>query len=87
MLETQPAHIQAARKRLIARKILIAESNMRGPPTWDWFSYLFSRMTEGITGQGAAGLGDFFKRNKRRFVTYSYDRLVEHKLLAGLRAR
>jgi hypothetical protein len=87
MLETQPAHIQAAGKRLIAREILTADSNMRGPPTRDWFSYLFSRMTEGITGQGAAGLEKFFNRNSIAFVTYNYDRLVEHKLMAGLRAR
>jgi hypothetical protein len=87
MLETQLAHIQAAGKRLIARRILEAEDGMRAPPTRDWFSYLFSRMTEGITGQGAGGLQDFLNRNNITFVTYNYDRLVEHKLMAGLRAK
>ena len=87
MLETQPVHIQAAGKRLIARRILTAESEVAAAPTRDWFSYLFSRMTEGIAARGAEGLKEFFYQNNIVFVTYNYDRLVEHKLMAGLSAR
>jgi hypothetical protein len=87
MLETQPALLQAAGKMIIARRVLTAESNLRGPSLRDWFSYLFSRMAEGIAGRGVAGLQDFLNRNNIVFVTYNYDRLVEHKLMAGLHAK
>jgi hypothetical protein len=91
MLETQPDYIQKAGKRIISKRILECEVNeqdyIRGIRSdrkefRNWFSYLFSRMTEGTNS-----LKSFFESNSVTFITYNYDRLIEHKLMSGLRAK
>ncbi len=84
MLETQPGNIQAAGKRIIAKTILRAENKGRGVAKdgCDWFSYLFSRMTEGV-----ANVAGFFHSNDVTFITYNYDRLIEYKLTAGVHSK
>ena len=63
VLETQPERIRTAGKRAMARQIWVCEHKMpRRLPDGDWFSFLFSRMTENVTG----GLQGFFEKNDFR---------------------
>jgi hypothetical protein len=85
MLEQQEPILQAAGKRIIAQSILRAEFSSRGGNArdgGDWFQYLFSRMAEGVSALDA-----FISKNDVTFITYNYDRLIEYKLMAGLRAK
>lgn len=47
----------------------------------DWFRYLWDEMTRDARDVGA------FATNHVAFITYNYDRLLEYKMLGGLRAR
>jgi hypothetical protein len=84
MLEYQPAHFQAAGKRLIADRLLRCEATSRGVASegGDWIEHLFALMAEGV-----GNTADFLYHNAVWFVTYNYDRLIEHKLMAGLRSK
>ena len=83
-LESQPPIFQGAGKRLIADRLLRCEATSRGVAAegGDWIQHLFSLMAEGV-GNAA----DFLSCNAVWFVTYNYDRLIEHKLMAGLRSK
>lgn len=69
----------------IAGRILAAESrhrpNSRDFVEFDWLSYLFERMDEGCRSL------EEFSSNNVTFVTYNYDRLIEHRLGNALRAK
>lgn len=60
-------------------KFLISRSN-NGAKRFDWFEYLFAKMCDGVSG-----LNDFFRDNKISFITFNYDRLLEHKFFNSLR--
>jgi hypothetical protein len=47
---------------------------------YDWFEYLFEKMCEGITSAS-----QFVSDNKITFVTFNYDRLLEHKFFVGIK--
>jgi hypothetical protein len=83
-LESQPPILQAAGKWLIADQLLRCEAASRGvaPDGGDWIEHLFSLMTDGV-----GNTTDFLYYNAVWFVTYNYDRLIEHKLMAGLRSK
>jgi hypothetical protein len=86
MLEYQPEHIQIAGKRLIAQEILRCEhrfARQQGLVENDWIAHLFSRMAYGA----GSDVATFFNSNDVHFVTYNYDRLIEYKLMSGLRAK
>jgi hypothetical protein len=67
----------------IAGRILRAENSARHPARKhnDWLTYLFQAMDDGSHSL------DQFGQNPVTFVTYNYDRLIEHRISEGLRAR
>jgi hypothetical protein len=66
----------------IAHQILRAEHDNRDerPVKGDWLSYLFNQMDYG-------GSISAFAKNPIRFITYNYDRRIEHRISRGLRAQ
>jgi hypothetical protein len=48
----------------------------------DWIQYLLGLMSE-----GAHDVDEFALKNPVTFVTYNYDRLIEHKMMNHLRAK
>lgn len=83
-LESQPPILQASGKWLIADQLLRCEATSRGVAAdgGDWIQHLFSLMADGV-----GNTADFLYYNAVWFVTYNYDRLIEHKLIAGLRSK
>ena len=71
-------------KRLIASRLLYQEmkSNQAFDVNGDWISYLYSRMVE-----RAKSIEDFQKNNPVTFITYNYDRLVEHRFSHALQSQ
>jgi hypothetical protein len=81
LLEFVPSALKTAGKIFIADKLLESENSSVGDmiTSGDWFRYLFSRLAEGIsTGY------EFFQKNRFHFVTFNYDRLIEHRLFRAI---
>lgn len=69
-------------KRVMATLLYSEEATARPPPTADdWMAFVFERMAE-----DAASLPEFAK-NSVEFITFNYDRYLEHRLIRGLVAR
>jgi hypothetical protein len=65
----------------IAHEILAAERKAvpsSADPEKDWISFLFSEMASGCTSL------EKFSDNAVTFITYNYDRLIEHRISGGL---
>jgi hypothetical protein len=83
LLEQRP-DIELPGRYLIASLLLEAERN--SPSRYlgvmhDWFRYIWDEMVSGSRGIEAFGA------NRVSFVTYNYDRILEHKMIGGLKAR
>ena len=50
-------------------------------PDRDWLSYLFGVMMDGVNS-----LSDFFEKNNASFITFNYDRTLEHFFVTKLSA-
>lgn len=73
-------------KRAIIFRILIAERRSRfreamEDPNQDWYSYLLKKLTEGLTKKDAY---KHFCENNVAFITFNYDRSLEHFLYEAL---
>lgn len=70
----------------IAQTLLEAEGkfaigkNYGKEDTDDWFEYIFAKMCDGVNGSN-----NFFRDNKISFITFNYDRLLEHKFFNALK--
>lgn len=60
-------------------KFLIAKGSNKDNK-YDWFEYLFEKMCDGISKSN-----QFFRDNKVSFITFNYDRLLEHKFFNALK--
>jgi hypothetical protein len=83
LLEQRPA-LEVAGKRLMAGMLLEQENaalRNRFASTDDWMRVLFAEMS-----RGAKTIGHF-EDNPVTFVTFNYDRLLEHRLIHALCAR
>lgn len=71
-------------KRLIASRLLLQEykSNKKFEVTGDWISYLYSRMV-----YETGSVREFQEKNAVTFVTYNYDRLLEHRISRALQSQ
>lgn len=47
---------------------------------YDWFEYLFAKMCDGVSKSN-----HFLRDNNVRFITFNYDRLLEHKFFNALK--
>jgi hypothetical protein len=83
LLEQRP-DIELAGRHLIASLLLESERNSaagyRGIGS-DWFRYVWDEMVVGARG------ADAFGANHVSFITYNYDRMLEYKMIGGLKAR
>jgi hypothetical protein len=73
-------------KIAIATSILKCEYDSRfwedvGNPSEDWYTYLYNRMTDGFSSPDNYKK---FKDNKVSFITFNYDRSLEHFLYTSL---
>lgn len=73
-------------KKAIATSILKCECDSRfwedvDDPSKDWYMYLYNRMTDGFSSPDSYKK---FKDNKVSFVTFNYDRSLEHFLYTSL---
>jgi hypothetical protein len=55
------------------RSVVIGKKNGAETVDQDWMTYLFKLMLDGCNG-----MTDFFARNKVAFITFNYDRTLEH---------
>jgi hypothetical protein len=71
-------------KRLIARRLLLQELNSiyKFDVNGDWIQNLYSRMVYNVKS-----VNEFQKQNAVTFITYNYDRLLEHRIAYGLQAQ
>jgi hypothetical protein len=83
-LERQDAEYNAIGKLVIAACLLPYENeeSLYNPKLKqvNWYDYVFQRMTEGVVAY------EDFRKNKVTFLTYNYDRTLEHYLLNALEA-
>ncbi|MBU3619624.1 hypothetical protein [Polynucleobacter sp. JS-Fieb-80-E5] len=61
-----------------AKFLITRESNKDNKH--DWFEYLFAKMCDGVSRSS-----DYFRDNKISFITFNYDRLLEHKFFNALK--
>jgi len=82
ILETRTDLDQVGRF-FIAQLILHAEHQSQGRTgvSGDWLAYLWNLMSD------ECGSLEEFKKNNVTFITYNYDRLIEHRLLSALAQR
>ena len=73
-------------KYIIAFKVFDAEKKShfreQSVQEQDWYSYLFDRLTDGIIDRNTL---PEFSRNNVSFITFNYDRSLEHFLYESLR--
>jgi hypothetical protein len=63
----------------VEEKFIVERSNNKDGNS-DWFEYLFAKMCDGVGKPN-----HFFRDNNISFITFNYDRLLEHKFFNALK--